>query len=86
MHPGEPVVLEKVREYFTNLFFNNRRYDLGLVGRYKINKRLHSVPGFVPSEEQVLTIDDIISTIGYLMVLEQEKVILTILTVLQIEG
>lgn len=70
MHPGEPVVLDKVREYFTNLFFNNRRYDLGVVGRYKINKRLNAVEGFNASEEQVLTIDDIIATLSYLMKLE----------------
>lgn len=73
MHPGEPVVLDKVREYFTNLFFNNRRYDLGVVGRYKINKRLKSVPGFVPSEDYVLTIDDIIATLAYLVMLEEGK-------------
>lgn len=73
MHPGEPVVLDKVREYFTNLFFNNRRYDLGVVGRYKINKRLKAVEGFVPSEEHVLTIEDIIATLSYLMMLESGK-------------
>ncbi len=71
MHPGEPVVLDKVREYFMNLFFNNRRYDLGLVGRYKTNKRLKSVPGFVPTEEHVLTIDDITATLSYLMMLDK---------------
>lgn len=73
MHPGEPVVLDKVREYFTNLFFNNRRYDLGVVGRYKINKRLKNVPGFVSSEEHVLTVEDIIATLSYLMQLEAGK-------------
>ncbi len=73
MHPGEPIVLDKVREYFTNLFFNNRRYDLGVVGRYKINKRLKSVPGFNSSEERVLTIDDIFATISYLIMLEQGR-------------
>ncbi len=73
MHPGEPVVLDKVREYFSNLFFNNRRYDLGVVGRYKINKRLKAVPGFVPSEEHVLAIEDIIATLSYLMMLESGK-------------
>lgn len=73
MHPGEPVVLDKVREYFTNLFFNNRRYDLGVVGRYKTNKRLQAVPGFAPSEEHVLTIEDIIATLSYLIILEQGK-------------
>jgi len=73
MHPGEPVVLDKVREYFTNLFFNNRRYDLGVVGRYKINKRLKNVPNFNQSEEHVLSVDDIIATLAYLMMLESGK-------------
>jgi DNA-directed RNA polymerase subunit beta len=71
MHPGEPVVLDKVKEYFTNLFFNNRRYDLGAVGRYKINKRLHAIPGFVPTDGKVLTIEDIVSTIAGLILLEK---------------
>jgi len=70
MHPGEPIVLDKVREYFTNLFFNNRRYDLGEVGRYKMNKRLSSIPGYNPSEELILTVDDIVATISYLIMLE----------------
>jgi DNA-directed RNA polymerase subunit beta len=73
MHPGEPVVLDKVREYFTNLFFNNRRYDLGVVGRYKTNKRLAAVEGFKSTEEHVLTIEDIIASLSYLMMLEQGK-------------
>lgn len=67
MHPGEPIVLEKVRENFHGLFFNNRRYDLGVVGRYKLNKKLADTAGFVPTEDRVLTIDDIVGTIAYLM-------------------
>jgi len=73
MHPGEPIVLDKVKEYFTNLFFNNRRYDLGAVGRYKMNKRLHSIPGFFPSDDRVLTIDDIVASVAGLIQLEQGK-------------
>ncbi len=73
MHPGEPVVIDKVRENFINLFFNNRRYDIGAVGRYKINKKLAMTPGFVRSDERVLTIDDIIGTISYLLLLTQGK-------------
>ncbi|MCL5970846.1 MAG: DNA-directed RNA polymerase subunit beta [Patescibacteria group bacterium] len=69
MHPGEPIVLEKIRENFNGLFFNNRRYDLGKVGRYKINKKLLDASGFRPSEESVLTVDDIIGTISYLILL-----------------
>lgn len=73
MHPGEPVVYDKVRENFLNLFFNNRRYDLGVVGRYKINKRLAKVAGYTPSEERILTRQDIIGAISYIMMLAQGK-------------
>lgn len=71
MHPGEPIVLDKVKENFLNLFFNNRRYDLGAVGRYKISKKLVAVSGYRMSEVRVLTIDDIIATIGYLILLHR---------------
>lgn len=73
LHPGEPIVLDKVRETFHNLFFNNRRYDIGKVGRYKINKKLKDTPGFSHSEERVLTLEDIIGTISYLIELHQGK-------------
>ena len=73
MHPGEPVVLDKVRENFLGMFFNNRRYDLGSVGRYKINKKLEGTAGFhAPSlETKILTVEDIIGTISYLVKLAQ---------------
>ncbi len=69
MHPGEPVVLDKVRENFLGMFFNNRRYDLGAVGRYKINKKLEGTPGFhAPNDDaQILAVEDIIGTIAYLI-------------------
>lgn len=73
LHPGEPIVLDKVRESFNNLFFNNRRYDTGKVGRYKINKKLAETPGFKNSEQRVLTFEDIIGTISYLMLLSSGK-------------
>lgn len=73
MHPGEPIVYDKVRESFVNLFFNNRRYDLGAVGRYKINKRLGKIEGYQPTEDRVLTLEDIIGAIAYLIELQQGK-------------
>ncbi|HSX09671.1 MAG TPA: DNA-directed RNA polymerase subunit beta [Candidatus Saccharimonadales bacterium] len=73
MHPGEPVVLEKVIENFNGLFFNNRRYDLGRVGRYKMNKKLAAIAGFAASDLHVLTVDDIIGTIAYLIGLNSGK-------------
>ena len=40
LRPGEPPSLENARNLLHNLFFNPRRYDLGRVGRYKLNRRL----------------------------------------------
>ena len=38
--PGEPPSIESARAYFRNAFFENRRYDLSRVGRYKLNRKL----------------------------------------------
>lgn len=38
--PGEPLVLENAKEYVDSLFFNERRYSMGSVGRFKLNKEL----------------------------------------------
>ena len=40
LRPGEPVTLENAAIYVKNLFFDERRYDLSKVGRYKYNKKL----------------------------------------------
>ncbi len=73
MHPGEPIVFEKIKENFDEMFFNLRRYDLGVVGRYKINKKLKDIPGFVKSDVRTLTVEDIVGTISYLILLAQGK-------------
>ena len=73
MNPGEPVVIDTVRQNFRDSFFDRRRYDLSKVGRYKINKKLEGVAGFVPQEAYTLTIDDIIGIISYLISLAQGK-------------
>jgi len=73
MHPGEPVVIDKVKEQFFGMFFNNRRYDLGDVGRYKINKKLKEISGFKASEERVLTIEDILAAISFLIELSRGR-------------
>ncbi len=38
--PGEPPTVESARAYFRNAFFENRRYDLSRVGRYKLTRKL----------------------------------------------
>ncbi|MBP7842940.1 DNA-directed RNA polymerase subunit beta, partial [Candidatus Woesebacteria bacterium] len=67
MRPGEPAVLETSREYFKQLFFDARRYDLGRVGRYKLNRRLGLS---VPVETTVLTKEDIVNSVKYLLKLQ----------------
>jgi len=64
MRPGEPATEDAVNALFSNLFFNNDRYDLSRVGRMKLNRRLS-----VNSEtgEHVLTHDDIINVIKRLI-------------------
>lgn len=52
------------REVFQNLFFSDKRYDLGEVGRYRINKKLGLT---TDSEVRVLTKEDIIEIIKYLI-------------------
>lgn len=70
MRPGEPVVLENAEALFNGLFFEPRRYDLGKVGRFKINKRLGLS---LPNERStwVLTPQDVIATITYLIKLQR---------------
>ncbi|MCL4390354.1 MAG: DNA-directed RNA polymerase subunit beta [Patescibacteria group bacterium] len=70
MRPGEPVVLETALDFINNLFFNVRRYNLGRVGRYKINKRLGLTIENKP-ENFVLTREDIAATIKYLIRLQK---------------
>ncbi|MCL0029216.1 DNA-directed RNA polymerase subunit beta [Dehalococcoidia bacterium] len=41
IRPGEPPNIENAKNLVENLFFNQRRYDLGRVGRYKLNRKLH---------------------------------------------
>src|SRR3989344_3042603 len=71
MHPGEPIVFEKIKETFDGMFFSPRRYDLGTVGRYKINKKLKTIESFVPTDVRILTIEDIIGTMNFLIKLAQ---------------
>ncbi len=40
LRPGEPPTLDSAESLFNNMFFDNKRYDLAKVGRYKFNKKL----------------------------------------------
>ncbi len=67
---AEPPDDASAREVITNLFFSEKRYDLGDVGRYRINKKL----GLTTSiDVKVLTKEDIIAIIKYLIELINSK-------------
>ncbi len=69
MRPGEPALIENAENLFKELFFDHRRYDLGKVGRYKINKKLEiDVPNV--KENWVLTKTDVVATLNYLLGLQ----------------
>ena len=64
LRPGDPITNEGALAYINNLFFNVRRYDLGRVGRYKINRKLGLN---IPIEKTVLTKEDILGIVKYLV-------------------
>jgi len=60
LRPGDPATLDNARAMVKNLFFNPRRYDLGNVGRYKMNRKLDLS---VPQAHRTLTQDDLVNII-----------------------
>ena len=67
---AEPPDDASAREVITNLFFSEKRYDLGEVGRYRINKKLDLGTSM---DVKVLTKEDIIAIIKYLIELINSK-------------
>ncbi len=64
LRPGEIATEDAAEQLLKNLFFDPRRYDMAVVGRYKVNKKLGLN---IPVETRYLTIEDIITTIGYIL-------------------
>ncbi|GAB3632537.1 DNA-directed RNA polymerase subunit beta [Microbacterium sp. AGC85] len=64
LRPGEQVAAEAARALLDNFYFNAKRYDLAKVGRYKINQKLGLNQ---PLDSSVLTVEDIVATIKYLV-------------------
>ena len=64
LRPGEPPTLENARNLIENFYFNPKRYDTAKVGRYKINRKLGLE---MPLEQNTLTLEDVVSTIEYLV-------------------
>jgi DNA-directed RNA polymerase subunit beta len=70
LRPGEAPNLETARQALERLFFHPKRYDLGRVGRYKINQRLKLNS---PKDHTVLTEEDFIAIIRYLIELREGR-------------
>jgi DNA-directed RNA polymerase subunit beta len=64
LRPGDPPNLDNARKLINNLFFDAARYDLGNVGRYKLNSRLGLD---INIEERALTREDIVEIIRHIM-------------------
>ena len=71
LRPGEPPTRESAQTLLENLFFNGKRYDLAKVGRYKVNKKLELA---LPVDQGVLTEDDVLATIDYIVKLHAGEV------------
>ena len=68
LRPGDPPTVQNARSMLKRLFFDSKRYDLGRVGRHKINQKLNLG---VSEEERILTKDDFIAAMKYLVELRK---------------
>ena len=71
LRPGDPPTGDNAEKLVESLFFNFRRYDLGRVGRYKVNKKLDPVSERMgielPRDQRTITKEDIAAIVGQLI-------------------
>jgi len=70
LRSGEPPDLETARALIDRIFFNQKRYDLGKVGRHRLNRKLNLD---IPEDTTVLTNEDFVAIIKYLLALRESK-------------
>ena len=68
MRPGDPPTLDNASEFLKSQLFDQRRYDLKLVGRYKLNQRL-GLETIVPREHRTLTQLDLVKVVERLILI-----------------
>jgi DNA-directed RNA polymerase subunit beta len=76
LRPGDPPTGDNAEKLVESLFFNFRRYDLGRVGRYKLNKKLSAVAermGMHLSTERTISKEDIAAIVGHLIELNRDQ-------------
>jgi len=68
LRPGDPATADSARNLISSIFFDNRRYDMGRVGRYKLNRKL----GLHVSEDvRWVTTTDLLAILGYIIKLSE---------------
>ncbi len=67
LRPGDPPTAANARALIKRLFFDPKRYDLGRVGRYKINQKL----GLKDDDSRILTKEDLVAATKYLLRLKK---------------
>jgi len=70
LRSGDPPDIDTARSLIERMFFNTKRYDMGAVGRYRMNKKLKVSTSY---DITVLTPEDIIAIIKYLLDLKEAK-------------
>jgi DNA-directed RNA polymerase subunit beta len=76
LRPGDPPTGDNAEKLVESLFFNFRRYDLGRVGRYKLNKKLSPVAdrmGITLPSERTISKEDIAAIVGHLIELNRDQ-------------
>ncbi len=74
LRPGEPVVLENAQKFFNERFFELKTYELGNVGRYKVNKKFGFTFDDNDKANWVVRPEDLIATIKHLIKLQKGEV------------
>ena len=64
LRPGDPPTLDNAKSFLESLLFSPRRYDLGKVGRYKLNRRLGLN---VPIDQRTLTKEDLVQVVAHMI-------------------
>jgi len=68
MRPGDPPTLDNASQYLQEQLYDNRRYDLAAVGRYKLNKRLN-LQNDVPLSHRTITQQDIVNFVRHMILI-----------------
>ena len=70
LRPGDPASPQGGRQILESRFFDEKKYDIGRVGRYKLNKKLNLN---IPKNQRTLTVQDIVASIEYLINLTYDE-------------